>query len=297
MIDNPTPSPDAQCFLNGEFQPLASARIGVLDRGFIFGDGVYEVVPVYQRRPFRWPHHFARLDRSLARIELLNPLPSEQWLEIVAGLITRHAWPNQFVYLQVTRGVAKRDHAFPASVTPTIFAMSSPLIAVSAEQLSQGIVAITLDDDRWLNCDIKSISLLGNVLARQTAIRAGAAECLMFRDGMLTEGSSSNIWLVRSGRVIGVPHDRLVLQGIRYDLLEELCGAVGVEFELRRVARDEIFAADELLLTSATKEVLPITRVDGRLIGTGKPGPIHSRLFAAYQRAKAAAATDGFGRS
>lgn len=287
MLDNPTPSPDAQCYLNGEFQPLASARIGVLDRGFIFGDGVYEVAPVYRRRPFRWPHHRARIKRSLARIGIADPLTDPQWQAIVTGLIERHPWPDQFVYLQVTRGIAKRDHAFPAHAQPTIFAMTSPLPAIAPEQLRDGVSAISLPDERWLNCDIKSTSLLGNVLAKQAALNAGAFECLMFRDGMLTEGSSSNIWLVRDGRVAGAPLDRLVLQGIRYELLDQLCRVVGLPFELRRISRDEVFAADELLLSSATKEVLPITRLDGRPIGTGRPGPIHAKLYAAYQQAKA----------
>jgi D-alanine transaminase len=168
--------------------------------------------------------------------------------------------------------------------------MSSPLAPIPAEHLSVGVTAITLPDERWLHCDIKSTSLLGNVLAKQAAVEAGAFECVMFRDGMLTEGSSCNIWVVRAGRVLAPPNDRLILEGIRYGLLQELCEAEGVPLEIRPIPRAEVESADELMLTSATKEVLPITRLDGRPVGTGAPGPVFARLFAAYQRAKAASA-------
>ncbi|MBN9426975.1 MAG: D-amino acid aminotransferase [Burkholderiales bacterium] len=274
--------------LNGEFLPIEEARVPVLDRGFIFGDGIYEVVPVYGGRPFRWAQHLTRLKRSLAAIGIDNPLGDEQWTDLVHQLVARHDWANQFVYMQVTRGVARRDHAFPQNVTPTVFAMVSELVPPPAAQIENGISVVTLPDERWLHCDIKSTSLLGNVLARQAAVQAGAAECVMFRDGFLTEGSASNIWVVRSGRLFGSPKDNLVLEGIRYGLMAELCERAGVELQLRRVLREEVLAADELLLTSATKEVLPITRIDGRPVGTGKPGPVFAKLHAAYQQAKAA---------
>ena len=190
--------------------------------------------------------------------------------------------------MQITRGVARRDHAYPAGVAPTVFAMSSELLPVPQAQREQGVAAISLPDERWLNCDIKSTSLLGNVMARQAAVEAGAAECLMFRDGFLTEGSASNIWVVRNGCVIGPPRNRLVLEGIRYGLVEELCRHAGLPFELRRVARAEVLAADEILLSSATKEVLPITSLDGRPVGTGKPGPVWRKLYDCYQAAKQA---------
>ena len=278
------------CCLNGEFVALAEARVPVLDRGFIFGDGVYEVVPVYGGAPFRWPQHRARLSRSLASLRIQDPHDDAGWADLVHELIRRHPWPDQFVYLQVTRGVARRDHAFPAGVRPTVFAMSSELKPLAPAWLTEGVAAISLPDERWLHCDIKSTSLLGNVLARQAAADAGALECLMFRDGILTEGSASNVWVVRNGCVLGAPRNHLVLEGIRYGLLEELCAAAGVPFELRRVVREDVLAADEILLSSATKEVLPVTRLDGAAVGTGRPGPVWAKLYDAYQSAKAASA-------
>ncbi len=278
-------------YLNGDFMPIEEARVPVLDRGFIFGDGVYEVVPVYGRQPFRWSQHYTRLERSLGRLRIDNPFDADGWRGLVDALIARHPWDDQFIYLQVTRGVAKRDHAFPKGVTPTVFGMSSALPLVPAQQLAHGVSAVSLPDERWLNCDIKSTSLLGNVLARQSAIDAGAAECVMYRDGFLTEGSSSNIWVVRDARVLAPPRDRLILEGIRYGLLQELCESQGLPFEMRPISRTEVESADELMLSSATKEVLPITRLDGRPVGSGEPGPVFARLHAAYQQAKAASAS------
>lgn len=276
-------------YLNGDYLPLDEARVPVLDRGFIFGDGVYEVVPVYQGRLFRWDEHLARLKRSLGRIRIDNPLDDAGWTRVVTDLVGRHTWPDQMVYLQVTRGVARRDHAFPpASVKPTVFAMASEFPHAPAALREQGASAITLPDERWLHNDIKSVSLLGNVLARQAAVDAGAIECVMLRDGMLTEGSASNVWVVRGGRVAGVPKDRMVLGGIRFGVVETLCRSCGIPFELRRIAREELLAADEILLSSATREVLPVTRLDGRPVGLGQPGPVYHRLYDAYQSAKRA---------
>ena len=284
---------DPTVYLNGEFMPAAEARIPVLDRGFIFGDGIYEVVPVYGRVPFRWTQHHARLVRSLAKVRIDDPMDAAGWRTLIDTLIARHPWDDQFVYIQVTRGVARRDHAFPKGVTPTVFAMSSPLPVIPAEIFERGVATVTLTDERWLHCDIKSTSLLGNVLARQAAVDAGAMECVMFRDGFLTEGSASNIWVVREGRVLAPPRDRLILEGIRYGLMQELCEAEGIAFEVRPVARAEVESADELMLSSATKEVMPIARLDGRPVGAGVPGPVFRRLHAAYQRAKAASAVAG----
>ena len=280
---------DAIVHLNGEFMPIGEARVPVLDRGFIFGDGVYEVVPVYGRKPFRWAQHHARLVRSLGELRIDNPHDAQGWRGLVDELISRHPWNDQFVYLQVTRGVAKRDHAFPKGITPTVFAMTSPLPTVPAAQLEHGVAAISLPDQRWLRCDIKSVSLLGNVLARQSAVDAGAVECVMFRDGFLTEGSSSNIWMVKAGRVIAPPRDNRILEGIRYGLIQELCETQGLPFEIRPVTQAEVEAADELMLSSATKEVLAIGSLDGRPVGSGAPGPVFRKLHAAYQQAKAAA--------
>ncbi len=276
-------------YLNGEFLPLSEARIPVLDRGFIFGDGIYEVVPVYQGKPFRMSQHLARLRRSLDKIRIPHPMDEAGWRELVRELISRHPWPDQFVYIQITRGVAKRDHGFPANVKPTVFAMSSPFTPPTRDSIGNGMATISLPDERWLHCDIKSTSLLGNVLARQAALDAGVPECIMFRDGFLTEGSACNIWVVREGKLIAPPRNNLILEGIRYGLLEELAAAAGIPFESRPVSRDEVLSADELLISSATKEVQPITRLDGQPVGNGQPGPIFEKLFAAYQAAKQAA--------
>ena len=275
-------------YLNGEFTPLEQARVPVLDRGFIFGDGIYEVVPVYSRRPFRWAQHLARLERSLAKISIANPLGPAHWTRLVGDLVDRHPWPDQFVYMQVTRGVARRDHAVPANATPTVFAMTSELPPLPQGLLDNGVSTVSLPDERWLHCDIKSTSLLGNVLARQAAVQAGAAEAVMFRDGFLTEGASSNIWVVRNGTVFGPPNDNLILEGIRYSLMAELCERAGIAFEIRRVIHAEVLAADELMMSSATKELLAITMLDGKPVGNGSPGPVWKRLYDAYQQAKRA---------
>jgi D-alanine transaminase len=188
--------------------------------------------------------------------------------------------------LQVTRGVAKRDHAFPKDATPTVFGMSSEFIAAPERLRRDGVVAITLTDERWYKCDIKSVSLLGNVLARQSAAQNDALECVMFRDGLLTEGSASNVWVVRHGMVLGPPRDNLILEGIRVGLIGQLCDEEGIALDIRRITRDEVLAADELLISSATKEILPVTLLDGKPVGSGTPGPTYQRLYAAYQRAK-----------
>jgi len=273
-------------YLNGEFMPLSEAKIPVLDRGFIFGDGIYEVVPVYAGHAFRWPHHLARLKRSLDKISIDNPMSDEQWTALVADLVARHDWSDQFIYMQITRGVAKRDHRFPEESTPTEFAMASEFSPVPKDLLDKGMTTVTMPDERWLNCDIKSVSLLGNVLARQGAADAGATECLMFRDGLLTEGSSSNIWIVRDGQVFAPKRDRKILEGIRIGLMQELCDACDVPLEFRNIPREHVLSADEILVTSATKEVVAATTLDGQPVGSGVPGPIFHRLFDAYQQAK-----------
>jgi D-alanine transaminase len=273
-------------FLNGQFMPIEEARVPVLDRGFIFGDGVYEVVPVYRGRPFRWQQHLKRLSGSLAAIDIENPFDDTGWTDLVYELIKRHPWADQFIYIQVTRGVAKRDHAFPKGVKPTVFAMSSEFSPVPEQLRETGVRAISLPDERWFHCDIKSISLLGNVLAKQEAVQAGAFECVMFRDGYLTEGSSSNIWVVRNGKLFCPPRDRLILEGVRMSLVDELCQIVDIDLDIRRITREEVQQADELLLSSATRELLPITTLDGQPVGNGRPGPLYAKLYDAYQVAK-----------
>jgi len=277
--------PQSLCYLNGEWLPLAEARISPLDRGFIFGDGIYEVVPVYRRKPFRLAQHLARLERSLGEVRITNPFDRAGWQALIERVIAGSAADDQSIYIQVTRGVAKRDFAFPAGIKPTVFAMTTPLQRPDAQVRETGLAAVTREDERWARCDIKSVSLLGAVLARQFAVDHDAGEVVQFRDGFLTEGSSSNIWVVKAGAVAAPPRDRRILEGIRYGFIEELCAANSIPFAVRPVAQAEVAAADELMLTAATREVLPITRLDGKPVGNGRPGPIYRRLRAAYDAA------------
>lgn len=279
--------PTALCYLNGEYSALRDARISVLDRGFILGDGVYEVLPCYGGRIFRFDQHMDRLERSLAELRIRNPNTRAEWLAIARRLIAdRQAdgVEDQLVYLQVTRGVAIREHSMIEGLTPTVFAMANEMKLPSAEQRARGVACVSADDFRWQKAHIKSTSLLGAVFARQISADVGAYETVMFREGWLSEAAASNVWVVKDGRVMGPPKDQLVLEGIRFGLIEAICRDDGIPFELRRIAREEVFAADELLLSSAGKEVLPVTTLDGRPVGSGQPGPIGARLLAAYQR-------------
>jgi len=280
---------DSLVYLNGEYVRLGDAKVSVLDRGFIFGDGIYEVVPAYARKPFRMDGHLARLERSLKAIGIKLDMSRADWEKLVRDMLARASSDDAMVYIQVTRGVAKRDHAFPASAPkPTVFCMVSPFKRPGAAAREQGYTTVSMPDERWLHCEIKSVSLLGNVLAKQHAVEAGVDEVIQFRDGFLSEGSSCNIWVVRSGTVLGPVRDNLILEGIRYSLMEELARAEGIPFESRRIPRQEVEQADELMLTSATKEVLPIVSLDGKPVGTGKPGPVYARLRAAYDKVIAA---------
>lgn len=272
-------------YLNGQFMPIEEARIPVLDRGFIFGDGVYEVIPVYSRRAFRLPEHLRRLQHSLDGIRLENPYGDSDWARYINELIARNPGEDQYLYLHITRGVARRDHAFPRPpVTPTVFMMSNPLITPSAELLQSGVGAITSQDNRWLRCDIKAIALLPNVLLRQAAVDAGCAETILIRDdAFMTEGAASNIFVVKNETLIAPPKDHLMLPGITYDVILEIAAANGIRHEVRKVSRDEVFSANELLLTSSTKEVLAITRLDGKPVGDGKPGRMFDKLYKLYQ--------------
>jgi D-alanine transaminase len=273
-------------YLNGRFLPLGDAKISVLDRGFIYGDGVYEVVPVYAREPYRLSQHLARLQRSLDGIRLANPHTDAEWQAIIRELIARMSFADQGVYFQVTRGAAKRDHAFPVDVAPTVFMMSNPLVLPSPEQVERGVAVITGTDERWLHCDLKTISLLGNVLSRQAAVDAGAVESVMFRDGHLTEASASNVLIVKDGVIVAPPKDNLILPGITYDATFELAREGGLRAEVRPVLREEALGADEMWLSSSTKEVLAVTTVDGRPFGAGRPGPVFRRIHALFQATK-----------
>jgi len=275
---------------NGKLLPLDEIHVSPLDRGFIFGDGVYEVIPVYAGAPLRAREHFERLQRSMDEIGLRNPHSVDEWIALTQELLAHHPG-NQSVYIQVTRGApTKRDHVIPKGLQPTVFMMCYPLASPSREAIENGVACITARDFRWEHADIKSTSLLGNVLARQMSADRGAVETIMFRNGVLTEASASNVWVVHEGAVLGPPKSERVLEGIRYELLRELCEEEGIAYNLRAISEAELLAADELMLSSATKEVLPVTQLDGEPVGhgalRGKPGPVYARLHEAYQRAK-----------
>lgn len=287
--------PNSLCYLNGDFSPVCDAKVSVLDRGFIFGDGVYEVLPAYNGHIFRLDEHLARLDRSLAELRIPNPLSNEAWLQIAQRLIDDLAnttgAPNQLIYIQVTRGVAPRDHVMLPGLKPTVFVMCGEMKLASVAQRTQGVACVTASDFRWEKAHIKSTSLLGAVFARQISADAGALETVMFRGDFLSEAAASNVWVVKNGVVMGPPKDNLVLEGIRFNLIEDICREQGIPFELRRITRAEVLDADELMLSSATKEVLPVTLLDGAPVGHGAsrglPGPVYQRLYEVYQTAKA----------
>ncbi len=273
-------------YLNGDYLPLEEARVPVLDRGFIFGDGVYEVIPVYDRRPFRLAEHLRRLQHSLDGIRLANPLTGAEWTECIARIVAAAETEDQGVYLQVTRGPAPRDHAFPKVVRQTVFIMSNPLTTPPPELVEQGVSAVTAVDNRWLRCDIKAIALLPNVLLRQLAVDAGCAETILLRDGFLTEGAASNIFVVKDGVILAPPKSNLMLPGITYDVVLEIAANQGFAHAVRQVSEAELRRADEIWLTSSTKEVTAVTHLDGRPVGDGKPGPLFRKMHAAYQAFK-----------
>ncbi len=277
---------DPIVYLNGKFVPLSGAQVSVLDRGFIYGDGVYELIPVYHRQPFRLTPHLKRLQRSLDGIQLANPHTEAQWAALIAELVAKTPHENQGVYFQVTRGVAKRDHTFPKAVPPTVFMMSNPLATPSKEQVEGGVAVVTAEDNRWHRCDLKTISLVGNVLMRQLAADHDALETVMFRDGFLTEASASNVLIVKDGTIIVPPKDNLILPGITFDATMEFAQQAGIPLLIRPVSRAEALAADELWLSSSTKEVLAITSVDGKPFGSGKPGPVFRRMWDVFQAMK-----------
>ncbi len=295
-----------QVYLNGAYLPPAEARVSAFDRGFVFGDGVYEVIPVFGGRLFRLPHHLARLDNSLREIRMTNPLPAGEWQRVFERLVEIQQGDVQgrtsaagagragaaggelSIYLQITRGVAPRDHAFPPNLAPTVFAYATPLKYPPAEQVERGISAITAPDIRWLRCDIKAIALLPNAMLRSQALDQGAAEAVLLRDGFMTEGAASNIFVVTNGRAVTPPKGPLILPGVTRDLVLELARAHDVPCAEAAVSEAALRAADEVWMTSSTKEILAITSLDGKPVGNGKPGPMHTRLLALYKEYKRA---------
>ena len=272
---------------NGELLPLDEIRVSPLDRGFIFGDGVYEVIPAYGGRLLRAREHFSRLQRSMDEIRLANPHTVDGWIHEVDRLLAHHPG-NQAVYIQVTRGVPpKRDHVIPKGLAPTVFMMATPLSTPSPEMVEKGVACVIAKDFRWEKCHIKSTSLLGNVLARQVSADAGATETILFRDGFLTEAAASNVFVVKGGRVAAAPQDNHILLGITYELLTALAREGRLDFAIRPIPEAEVRAADEIWLSSSTKEVLAVTTLDGKPVGAGVPGPVFRRMHALFQAYKA----------
>lgn len=280
---------DPIVYLNGALLPLSEAKIPVLDRGFIFGDGVYEVVPVYHRKMFCAKEHMARLSRSLAAIHIPNPYDTEQWLALIETVSAKRNIWDQLIYIQVTRGVAPRAHAFPQEITPTVLIMANPLTLPTEEMRTVGVRCVSFNDARWLHCDIKATSLLGNVLAAQHAVEHHVSEVIQFRDGYLTEGAASNVWVVKNNTVMAPVNNHLILEGIRYGIIEKLCQQLSLSFCATDITKKMVEEADEIWLSSASKEILPVTYLDDKIVGSGMPGPLFKQMYHAYQQAKHAA--------
>jgi D-alanine transaminase len=278
----------ARILVNGRWLAPEDASVSVMDRGFLFGDGVYEVIPVYSRQPFRLEQHLARLQQSLDGIQLANPHRLEEWVAFVRQLAREAEWEDQSIYIQVTRGpMAVRNHAFPKQVTPTVVLLAEPMTTPPAAQREQGIAAVSAADIRWLRCDLKTTSLLANCLLRQMAVSAGCVETVLFRDGFLTEGSASSIFVIKDGTLLAPIKNHLMLPGITYDVVLELAAQHGLPHQVRDVTEAETRAADELWMCSSTKEVLPIVMLDGRGVGNGRPGERFAQMYAWYQEFKA----------
>lgn len=275
------------CYLNGAYLPLAEARISPLDRGFLYADGAYEVMPVYGGRPFRFAEHCARLARSLGELRIEDPLPAAEWRAMVASLIERNGGGDQYVYWQVTRGAEwGRNHAPLPELARTIFAFCAPLPPVPAEVLADGLACITAEDTRWTRCDIKSVALLANVLLRQLAVDAGAAETILLKNGELTEASASAVHVIVGGELLTPPRSERILPGTTRSVLEELADRVGLRHRAARITEGELRAADEVMLSAATREIVAVTRLDGAPVASGRPGAAWRQLYNALQRYK-----------
>ena len=276
-------------YLNGEFLPLSETRISVMDRGFLFGDGVYEVIPVYGGRLFRLEHHLKRLQNSLDAIRINNPLGPAEWHSMLSELVEHNDGDDQAVYLQVTRGVAeKRDHAFPANVVPTLFAMSTPMAESIDIDAIPGVTAVTLEDIRWDLCNVKAITLLPNVLLRQLAIDGGGNEAILIKNGLAIEGAASNVFIVSNGLLITPPNGTSLLPGITRDLVIELAANHAIPFREADITEEQLLNAGEIWLTSSTREISPVIQLNDRVINAGKPGPLWRRMIRLYQDYKTA---------
>jgi D-alanine transaminase len=279
----------ADVFVNGSFIAAEQATVSVFDRGFLLGDGVYEVIPVYAGKCFELAGHLNRLKNSLGAVKMANPYSDQEWTSLFDTLIKRNGGGEQALYMQVSRGVAPRDHVFPDGVDPSVFVMTNPLQPVSEKVKTQGIKAVTLNDTRWQRCDIKAISLLPNSLLKQEAKEAGADEALLIRDGFMTEGSASNSYAVFDGVIHTAPNNNRILPGITRDVVLSLAEQAGIVVVEEAVAEGRLSVADELWVSSSTKEILPITTLNGQAVGSGKPGHVWQKIDALYQQVKAEA--------
>ena len=277
-------------YLNGEFKPIEQACVSVLDRGFLFGDGVYEVLPVYGGRLFRLEQHLWRLDNSLDGVRIPRPYTDAEWETLLGELVRLNDGVDVTVYLQVTRGVGRRDHAFPATATPTVFAMVNPLPEPVGED---GVKAITARDIRWELCNIKAITLLPNTLLRQQALEAGATEAILHRDGRVTEGAASNVFVVSGGEVATPPKSAQLLPGITRDLVVELLQEANVPCDERAVTLDELRQAQEIWITSSSREIVPVTGLDGKPVSGGRAGPVWEAAYTLYQDFKSRVCAEG----
>ncbi len=268
------------CYLNGDYLPLGEARVSVLDRGFIFGDGIYEVIPVFNGHPLRLAEHLDRLEASLQAVYMGNPLARDAWTDLCVRLVAENCAGDQTLYIQVTRGVAPRDHVLNAAVAQTVFAMSSPL---SVPDEVPPIEAVTAPDERWQRCDIKTTSLIANVIARESAARRGAREAILLRDGRVTEGAASNVFVASAGCIRTPPLSPLILPGVTRNLIVELDPDVREE----TITESELRAADEVWVTSSGRELVPVTRIDGVAVGTGEVGPLFRQTRQRYLAYKA----------
>jgi len=273
-------------FLNGEYLPLEGCRVSVLDRGFIYGDGVYELLPVYKNNAFYLTQHLERLQRSMAEIKVESPYDNSEWQALINNLIQQSEHDDLAIYIQITRGVAPRDHVFPSATQATVFAMANPLPIIPSEYLKNGVELITSNDIRWQRCDIKTISLLANILAKQEAAEASAVEAIMIRDDHALEGSASNLFLVRDGVVYTHPKDNLILPGITRDFVLELLDEIGIECKQQHIPKDWLYSADELWITSSSKEVLAATKIDQKIVADGRPGEVWRKTYNLYQQRK-----------
>jgi len=277
---------EAIVYLNGEYLPLSEAKVPVLDRGFIFGDGVYEVIPAYAGQLFRIDEHLQRLHNSLSAVRIDNPYSAQEWKQMLNALLEKNPAEDSSIYLQVTRGVAERDHAFPANVSPTVFAMAKPLVTTDEQTFNRGVAAITMDDIRWQYCNVKAITLLANILLRQSAIDKGAAEAILIRDGEVTEGAASNVFIVSHGIVKTPPKGQRLLPGITRDLIVELAQIEQLPIEEVTFPLSELQSADEIWISSSTKEIMPVISLDNKQVGDGKPGPIAQKMYRVFQEYK-----------